>query len=225
VSAELAAALAFAAVLLATRPRCGRRRLAQLTTGGAPATTSHPSRAAVPVVTGAAALLLGLTVGLWAAVGAAGVAVVVGRRRPRGAPRLDVPLVGDLIAACMAAGAAVPDALRAAAESSPGAARACLPVADRLAAGTPPAEAWADWLSRPELAPMARACVRAADSGAATTHELRRAGDRVRTQRRAELTHRAHRAAVWAVLPLGLCFLPAFVLVGIVPFALGLFGR
>jgi hypothetical protein len=30
---------------------------------------------------------------------------------------------------------------------------------------------------------------------------------------------------VRAVLPLGVCYLPAFVLVGVVPFALGLLGR
>jgi type II secretion system (T2SS) protein F len=224
-SPEPAAALAAVAVLLTARPRRGPRRLARLRAGRTPASPSQPSVAAVPVVAAAAAVVLGAAVGVWAAVCAAGVVVVVGRRRPRAAPQLDVPLVADLVAACLAAGAAVGDALRAAAETSPGAARICLPVADRLASGAAPAEAWADWLARPELAPMARACVRAADSGAATTLELRRAGDRVRMQRRAELTHRAHRAAVWAVLPLGLCFLPAFVLVGIVPFALGLFGR
>lgn len=179
------------------------------------------------MVAGAAAVILGVTAGLWAGVAAAAVVVVVGRR-PSGSRQdepLDVPLVADLIAACLAAGAAMSDALRAAAEASPAAADACLPVAERLAAGAPAAEAWREWLARPDLAPMARACVRAADSGAATTHELRRAGERVRTQRRADLTRRAHRAAVWAVLPLGLCFLPAFVLLGIVPFALGLFGR
>jgi len=224
-NAAAAAVLAAGAVLLTARPRRGRRRLARFAITPVSPSASQPSFGAVPVVASAGALLLGVTVGMWAAVVAAVLAVVVGRRRPAPAPPLDVPLVGDLVAACLAAGAAVPDALRAAAEVSSGAARACLPVAERLAAGAPPAEAWADWLTRPELAPIARACVRAADSGAATTQELRRAGDRVRAARRADVTHRAHRAAVWAVLPLGLCFLPAFVLVGIVPFALGLFGR
>ena len=152
-------------------------------------------------------------------------AVVVGRRRPPPADRLDVPLLADLLAACLAAGASNGYALRAAACASAEAAAACRPVADRLAAGVTPRDAWSSWAGRPELAPIARACVRAADSGAATTQELRRAGDRARARRRAELTRRAHRAAVWAVLPLGVCFLPAFVLVGIVPFALGLLGR
>ena len=224
-NAAAAAALAAGAVMLAGRPRRDRRRLTRLISSRSAALPTQPSFSAIPVVAAVAALMLGITLGVWAALAAAGLAVVIGRRRPAAAPPLDVPLVGDLIAACLAAGAAVPDALRAAAEVSAGAAQACLPVAERLAAGAPPAEAWADWLSRPELAPIARACVRAADSGAATTQELRRAGDRIRAQRRADVTHRAHRAAVWAVLPLGLCFLPAFVLVGIVPFALGLFGR
>jgi pilus assembly protein TadC len=136
-----------------------------------------------------------------------------------------VPRVADLVAACLAAGATLSDALRAAAESSPAAADVCRPVAEKLAAGAAPREAWRTWLDRADLASIARACVRAADSGAATAHELRRAGDRARARRRADLARRAHRAAVWAVLPLGVCFLPAFVLVGIVPFALGLLGR
>jgi pilus assembly protein TadC len=225
VTPALAAALTATAVLLAVRPRRAHRRLAQLRSMHTPAAPSRPAVIAVPIVAASAALMLGLVVGPVVAACAAAVVVAIGRRRPREALPLDVPLVADLIAACLAAGAAMPDALRAAAEASADAARACLPVADRLAAGAPPADAWADWLTRTDLAPMARACVRAADSGAATTQELRRAGDRIRAQRRADLTHRAHRAAVWAVLPLGLCFLPAFVLVGIVPFALGLFGR
>jgi pilus assembly protein TadC len=33
---------------------------------------------------------------------------------------------------------------------------------------------------------------------------------------------RVARASVWVVLPLGLCFLPAFVLVGVVPIVMGL---
>jgi Flp pilus assembly protein TadB len=226
VSAVIAAGLAALAVVLGGRPRRGRRRLTGLLAQPARAAPASFSPGAVPLVAAAAALAMAAAIGMWAAAAAAAVVVVVGRRRPRDASSsLDVPLVADLVAACLASGATVPDALRAAAEASPGAARACLPVAERLGAGTPPAQAWADWLARPELAPIGRACVRAADSGAATTRELRRAGDRVRAQRRAELTHRAHRAAVWAVLPLGLCFLPAFVLIGIVPFALGLFGR
>jgi hypothetical protein len=64
--------------------------------------------------------------------------------------------------------------------------------------------------------------MRAAESGAAGAREIHRVSARLRSQRRAELSNRAQRAATWVVLPLGLCFLPAFVLVGVVPLALGL---
>jgi Type II secretion system (T2SS), protein F len=216
---------ALAAALAVSVPRGGRRLARLLSEGATPAIETTPAVNAVWLVGVAAALVVGATVGPWLGVGAGVMAVAVGRRRPRPPPPLDVPLVADLLAACLAAGATVVDALHAAGAASPEAATVCRPVADRLAAGATPREAWADWLQRPDLAAMGRACARGADSGAATTPELRRAADRARAQRRAELTQRAQRAAVWAVLPLGICFLPAFVLVGIVPFALGLFGR
>ena len=224
-SPAVPAGLTVMAWVLAGQPRHDAARLARLVASGDPRPPSRPSGTAIPVVTSLAAVVVGLVVGPVAGLVAAGVVAFVGRRRPREGTPLDVPLIADLVAACLGAGAAMPDALRAAAAASPDADAACRPIADRLAAGAPAEEAWADWLSRPELAPMARACVRAAESGAATTQELRRAGDRIRSQRRAELARRAQRAGVWVVLPLGLCFLPAFVLVGIVPFAIGLFGR
>ncbi|HET6816680.1 MAG TPA: type II secretion system F family protein [Mycobacteriales bacterium] len=222
--AALTAALAVGTVM---PPRRARYRLARLGSRSSP-----PERQAAPTTRSmvvVAALVAVLAAGLigpraGACAGAAA-AVLLARRRQAPEPDLDVPLVADLIAACLAAGATVGDALAAAGDSSPAAADACRPVADRLARGAMPREAWAEWLARPELATIARACVRAADSGAATTQELRRAGDRARSRRRAELARRAHRAGVWSVLPLGLCFLPAFALVGIVPFALGLLGR
>jgi pilus assembly protein TadC len=46
---------------------------------------------------------------------------------------------------------------------------------------------------------------------------------RLRSRRRAAAEHRVRQAAVWLVVPLGLCFLPAFVLVAVVPIVIGLF--
>jgi Flp pilus assembly protein TadB len=218
ITAALAAALA---VSVPRRTRRVRRILAR----GRTRTVQDPAAHAVWLVSAAAVLVVGATVNPWFGVCAGALAVTFGRRRTQPPAPLDVPLVADLIAACLAAGATAADALRAAGNVSPQAAEVCRPVAERLASGAPPREAWAGWIQRADLAAIARACIRAADSGAATTAELRRAGDRARAQRRAELSRRAQRAAVWAVLPLGICFLPAFVLVGIVPFALGLFGR
>ena len=65
------------------------------------------------------------------------------------------------------------------------------------------------------------AAVRAADSGAALAAACARCAADLREGREARAEAAAHRAAVWVVLPLGFCFLPAFVLIGVVPIVLG----
>ncbi|MGE5763678.1 MAG: type II secretion system F family protein [Mycobacterium leprae] len=72
------------------------------------------------------------------------------------------------------------------------------------------------------LAGLGRVLARVADTGAPLAAAL---GEAAREQReRATLTaeERARSAGVYAVAPLGLCFLPAFVLVGAVPVVAGL---
>jgi pilus assembly protein TadC len=75
-----------------------------------------------------------------------------------------------------------------------------------------------------DLAPVARAVARSAESGS----RLAAAFDRLAADRRAALASgglsRARSAGVIAMAPLGLCFLPAFVCLGIVPIVLSLFG-
>jgi pilus assembly protein TadC len=63
---------------------------------------------------------------------------------------------------------------------------------------------------------------RASTSGVHTAALLRAVATDVRGRRRAVATEAARRAGVRAVLPLGACFLPAFVLLGIVPTIAGL---
>jgi Flp pilus assembly protein TadB len=134
-----------------------------------------------------------------------------------------VALVADLVAGCLSAGTLMPDAVAAAAEGADGAlGERCRSVATALRAGAPPEQAWADWLADSRLAPVARTAVRTAHSGAATAEELRRTAARLRVQRKAVLQQRVRQASVWVVVPLGLCFLPAFVLVAVVPLVIGL---
>jgi len=150
-------------------------------------------------------------------------ALLAARRRARSKPEgTHVPLLADLLGACLAVGVATPQALCAAGDAVPAARDRCRRVAYALAAGVQPEDAWAEWLHDVDLAPIARACVRTARTGAATSAEIRRVAVRMRARRAADGAARAQRAGVLVVLPLGLCFLPAFVLVGIVPFALGL---
>ena len=79
-------------------------------------------------------------------------------------------------------------------------------------------EAWAD---APEiLAPLADALEPAWVDGAAPGPLLRQAAASVRSTRHREAQEAAARLGVRLVLPLGLCFLPAFVLLGLVPVVL-----
>jgi pilus assembly protein TadC len=60
------------------------------------------------------------------------------------------------------------------------------------------------------------------DSGAALAGTLTRLGEDLRVLRLAAVETAARRAGVLLVLPLGVCFLPAFVLTGVVPVILAL---
>ena len=46
----------------------------------------------------------------------------------------------------------------------------------------------------------------------------------LREEDRASAVARAHRAGVWAMAPLGLCFLPAFICLGVIPVVAGVAG-
>jgi Flp pilus assembly protein TadB len=192
-----------------------------------PAAASRPSLrrlAGAGVVLIAGVLAVGGPAGT--VVGVAGAAVVALVRPKQSDPQVgpdDVPVVVDLIAGCLAAGASMPDALDAAAVAADPVLRtACTAVAAALRSGAPPEEAWRGWLGDPWLAPVGRTALRTAQSGAAAADDLRRTSTRLRARRRAAAQHRVRQAAVWLVVPLGLCFLPAFVLVAVVPLVIGL---
>jgi pilus assembly protein TadC len=95
-------------------------------------------------------------------------------------------------------------------------------VAGLLALGADPTAAWAGARSTPELAAFARAAGRSAGTGAALARSARTEGTRLRAALTDAAEARAQRAAVLITAPLGLCFLPAFLVLGIVPVVLGL---
>jgi len=68
-----------------------------------------------------------------------------------------------------------------------------------------------------------RAVVRAADSGAPVADALANLADDLRRDRLIDADEVARRVAVRSAGPLGLCFLPAFVLVGVTPTVIGAF--
>jgi pilus assembly protein TadC len=161
---------------------------------------------------------------------AAGVAavVVLWWQLPRlqaaaGAARLrrearDLPAGVDLLAAALRAGAPPGHAAAVVGAALAGAVGARLArVGHALRLGESPERAWAYVADLPGGERVARAAVRSADSGAALATALVRLADEMRAARAAGADAAARRAGVLVVLPLGLCFLPAFLLAGVVP--------
>ncbi|WP_148616222.1 type II secretion system F family protein [Nocardioides rubriscoriae] len=170
--------------------------------------------------------------GLVAAAGAGlGVWVVIGRaetpaaRRARADVRRDLPAVVALLGAALRSGAAPADAVVLVARALPGAAADRLgPVVARLALGVPAATVWTDLAADPDLAPLGRTMARAHDTGSAVVPAVERLADDLARRARATVEDRARAVGVKAAVPLGLCLLPAFVLIGIVPLVAGLLG-
>jgi Flp pilus assembly protein TadB len=158
-----------------------------------------------------------------------GVLTTVGRREPAGIRRrrerinADLPFAADLMAACLRAGQPLSGTIDVTAEAVAG------PLGDRLAwagaqgrLGADPEEVWGVLAEEPPLASLARAMIRAAQNGAPVADALTRLADDARHAARAASSAAARKVGVQAVAPLGLCFLPAFVVLGVVPVVAGL---
>jgi Flp pilus assembly protein TadB len=136
---------------------------------------------------------------------------------------MTVAATWDLLAACLRAGLPVPTAVAAVAGELPaGAAHALRASADLLALGAAPDTAWAPATSCPDTAALARGARRAAQSGTALADLVADLAATIRANAADAAEAVAQRAGVLITVPLGLCFLPAFVCLGIVPVIAGL---
>ncbi|SHE73132.1 type II secretion system F family protein [Streptoalloteichus hindustanus] len=132
----------------------------------------------------------------------------------------------DLLAASLTAGLPVPAAVRACLTGLPAAPAAVLRrVAELLALGADPVAAWAPALDHPDTAQLARAARRTARSGSALADVARLLAAELRAEAKDSAESHAQRAGVLITGPLGLCFLPAFLCLGVVPVVLGLARR
>jgi pilus assembly protein TadC len=136
-----------------------------------------------------------------------------------------LPLCADLMAACLAAGATPGEAAGAVGRCLGGPLGAALiRVRAETRLGADPADCWERFGTLPGARGMGRCLARAATTGSAQVAEMSRlAADHRAAQARAALAG-ARRAAVLATAPLGACFLPAFLLVGVAPVVMGLAG-
>lgn len=177
-----------------------------------------------------AAVLLGGPLALPAgAAAAAGVLVLAARlepgavRRRREDVRRDLPHVVSLLAAALRSGVGAAEAIDLVCGALPGAAADRLvPVAARLHLGGDATVIWSSLGADPELAPLGRTLARAQRTGAPIVGAVERLADELARRGRAEVEDRARAVGVKAALPLGLCLLPSFLLLGIVPLAVSL---
>jgi Flp pilus assembly protein TadB len=136
----------------------------------------------------------------------------------------DLPTAVDLLGSCLDAGAAPQSALVSVSRALGG------PVGDeliaihhRLEVGVDPALVWRAVATHPQLAPLGRAVGRAHETGAPIGVAVHRLAEELRDRARADVETRARSIEVKAAAPLGLCLLPAFVVLGVVPMVVGVF--
>jgi Flp pilus assembly protein TadB len=143
-------------------------------------------------------------------------------RRRREQLEAGLPHVVDLLSACLAAGQAPGAAVEETAAAVEGPLRQELAgIATRLRLGVDPVAVWRDLAGHPQLGRLGRCVVRAVDSGASVADAMGRLAEDLRRDARARVESRARAVGVKAALPLGVCMLPAFVLVGVVPLVVG----
>lgn len=137
--------------------------------------------------------------------------------------RRDLPGLALLLGCALETGCSLADALAVAAQAHSGAASEEIrPAIRRLRLGIDPVAVWTDVPAESGWAPLARALGRSARTGAEVADSVVRLADELAERRRAEATDRARRVGVAAAVPLGVCLLPSFLLLGIVPMAAGL---
>jgi pilus assembly protein TadC len=178
------------------------------------------------VVAALLAVRAGLGAGAWPLAPAVALAVVVllGRVEPAASRRrrqvlvLQTPQALELMASCLAAGLPVRGACSVVADAFDG------PVAEDLGRvraatdlGVADADAWLQLVDHAQLGPAAADLARSVESGTLLVTTLRHHAVQARGRREAALQVVARSVGVRSVLPLMTCFIPAFLLLGVVP--------
>ncbi|MFE0630357.1 type II secretion system F family protein [Streptomyces sp. NPDC058864] len=239
VLASMAAVLCAAGALAAARRERATRRRLRLLMGTVPPARwlrGWPGAASVREWTPVAGVALGalaLVGGVPGAAAGLGAAWAIRRRqrRPRPAGSAEqsrsarqLPLAADLMAACVAAGAGPREAAEAVGPSLGGPlGEALTRAAAELRLGGDPAQCWGR-LDRLGCRELARCMERATTTGVPPVEEIARLAAGCRAEHARFGAARARRAGVLITAPLGLCFLPAFLLVGVAPVVMGLAG-
>ena len=150
--------------------------------------------------------------------------VLLGRVEPAASRRrrqvlvLQTPQALELMASCLAAGLPVRGACAVVVDAFDG------PVAEDLGRvraatdlGVADADAWLALAEHAQLGPAAADLARSVDSGTLLVTTLRHHAVQARERRQAALQVVARSVGVRSVMPLMTCFIPAFLLLGVVP--------
>jgi len=220
-----------------------------------PMTPARPIRRAVLVATAAALAWLSLAPAWWWLIvpTAGSLGVVLARGSPgrsmakRATDRRLVAVYSELFAACLDAGMAVAPALRAVSavltgSGPPGSGSGQghlgppggegvgpLAILDSVAAmlllGADPLTAWRIADVDELVAPLGAAARRSAAGGSGLADAVREHAAQLRADIAAASIRSAGRAGVLMTAPLGVCFLPAFLCLGLAPVVVGLLGQ
>ncbi|MDR2974548.1 MAG: type II secretion system F family protein [Propionibacteriaceae bacterium] len=134
----------------------------------------------------------------------------------------DLPNALDCVQACVRAGQPLRNAIEIVRDTVHSAVSSRLAtVINAVSVGMSDAEAWGTLKDDPVMGAVARDLARSAEWGTAVTEVL--AGHSVELRRRGRSVRltKARSVGVQTVLPLGLCYLPAFILLGVVPVLVG----
>ncbi len=172
----------------------------------------------------------GPAVWLVGTLGAAAVTYALGRaesptaRRRRNQMIIDLPHVLELLAAAMEAGLPLRNATREVVSITNG------PLTDDLKEllasidlGRGDAHAWRSLRAHPVLDRVSVDLARSCDSGTMVVSSMRHHAEAARRTRRGALEAKAKTVGVKSVPPLVICFVPAFLLIGIAPTGAALF--
>lgn len=134
----------------------------------------------------------------------------------------ELPGALDLLAACTVGGMPLRSATAAVAAAVGGELGARLNgVVSRAAMGFGDADAWASVRDDEVLGPVARDVARAAEAGTSVAPLLARHAEAARAAAQSVALARAKAVGVRTIVPVSVCYLPAFFLIGVVPVIAG----
>lgn len=128
----------------------------------------------------------------------------------------------ELYAACLASGVSPAVAAETVADVSVAAPEQWRSVAAMLSLGAPAVAAWSPMVGLPALSELARVSTFSQSTGSSMVASCERIAADLKERSATDATAAAERAGVIIAIPLAVCFLPAFLILGLLPTVINL---